>query len=105
MEAAKSADEEIAEWLEAQGEFRGTRNVKPPLQEFPREVELLQLVYHRLGEVITAIARSGGSKKKVRNKPLPVPETGAELLRRRRAREAAEHVESMLRYPDGRPVS
>lgn len=98
--AAKASDDEIAEAIEAAGELDTRHKDKPPLQDFTRELEVLQGIYHRLGDVGSVLARS---KRKLDT--LPTPETAVDRLRRRRAREAAEHVESMLIYPDGRKVT
>ena len=72
----------------------------PPLSEFSMEAEILAAVVDRLGEVIQATIAAAGSKKKIKIKPWPRPETAAVLERRRRRQEVMEHLEEVIRFTD-----
>lgn len=59
----------------------------PAVSEWSSEVELLAAVYDRLGDVINAVAASGGGKP-VRVRPWPRPLTAADRAAKRRKRDA-----------------
>ena len=70
----------------------------PPMSEYTLEAEILAAVLDRLGEVIQATISAAGSKKKIKIKPWPRPETAANIEKRVRRQEVMDHLESVINF-------
>jgi hypothetical protein len=92
LSRAQADDEELYELLSG----GPRRKPSPPaLTEWTWEHEALAAIHYRLGELIHV---TSGARKRPQIAPWPTPETAADRVRRRRAREAFEHVESVIRF-------
>lgn len=79
---AVAEDDDLAD----RNAVRPTRRRSPPVSEFTPDVELLAAVHDRIGNLITVVAATSGSKKPPKPKPWPRPVTAAERAERRRAK-------------------
>lgn len=97
---AQANDIELVEALMSQRDPDEKKSTALRLSEYSPETEMLQAVYDRLGELITATYGAAGSKKPPRPRPLPRPETAWKRVQDKRQ---YEHHERVLRLalPNG----
>jgi hypothetical protein len=77
-------DDELADMNVARPDDRRKRT--PPISEFNAAVELLAALHDRLGNLITVVAATAGSKRPPKPRPWPRPVTAIERARNRQAK-------------------
>lgn len=91
---ALAEDDELADRNVARPD-NGRRRT-PPISEFTPDVELLAAVYDRLGNLITVVAATAGSKRPPKPKPWPRPVTAIERARHRRAKAEFDEIVALV---------